>query len=40
MDYVWTWNPINDCMFGYSLGDINNDGSIEILVTNRSGSTQ
>ncbi len=33
--FTYTPNPINDCIFGYSLGDINNDGSIDILVTNR-----
>lgn len=33
--FIYTPNPINGCGFGYSLGDINNDGSIEILVTNR-----
>ncbi|MCB5251639.1 MAG: FG-GAP-like repeat-containing protein [Candidatus Cloacimonetes bacterium] len=33
--FIYTPNPINDCIFGYSLGDVNNDGSIEILVTNR-----
>ncbi len=33
--FIYTPNPINGCGFGYSLGDVNNDGSIEILVTNR-----
>lgn len=33
--FIYYPDPINDCMFGYSLGDVNNDGSIEILVTNR-----
>lgn len=36
-DYQYSYNPdpINDCKFGYFLGDVNNDGGIELLVTNR-----
>ena len=33
--FIYIPNPINGCGFGYSLGDVNNDGSIEILVTTR-----
>lgn len=36
-DYQYSYNPdpINDCAYGYFLGNVNNDGSIELLVTNR-----
>ncbi|MDP2172918.1 MAG: FG-GAP-like repeat-containing protein [Candidatus Cloacimonadaceae bacterium] len=37
--FAYTPNPISNCMFGYSLGDVNNDGSIEILVTNRENNS-
>ena len=32
--FIYTTNTIIGSGFGYSLGDVNNDGSIEILVTN------